>query len=128
MGSARPCRVTVNPAAETILVEQLVYFDVEDLTDLSKPEVHEDVVERPDKVGYVPMAHPVNKGTDYRIDFVSGSDFGGVDITTAAFGAGLQVTFDKRGVPSDGGYVNLIFGNHQGKVTVDAATGKVAIL
>ena len=73
------------------------------------------------------MGYPMNKGTDYEIDFPDESRFQGVDITASDFNVGDPVIFDTLGAPSKGGTVTLALGGRQMVVTLDALTGKVTI-
>ena len=78
-------------------------------------------------LAYEFMGNPMNKGTDYLIDFPDGSRFLGVDITASDFNAGDPVIFDMLGAPSKGGSVTLALGGRQMVVTLDALTGKVSV-
>jgi Tfp pilus assembly protein FimT len=73
------------------------------------------------------MGNPMNKGTDYEIDFSNERRFQGVDITASDFNQGNAVIFDTLGAPSKGGTVTLALGNRQMVVTLDALTGKVTV-
>ena len=73
------------------------------------------------------MGYPMNKGTDYEIDFPDESRFQGVDITASDFNVGDPVIFDTLGAPSKGGTVTLALGGRQMVVTLDALTGKVTV-
>lgn len=50
-----------------------------------------------------------------------------VIISSATFGAGTTLTFDRYGAPSSGGTVVLQSGSYQKTITVNASTGKVTI-
>ena len=73
------------------------------------------------------MGNPMNKGTDYEIDFPDESRFQGVDISASAFNDGNPVIFDTLGAPSHGGTITLTMGGRQMVVTLDALTGKVTV-
>ncbi len=73
------------------------------------------------------MGNPMNKGTNYVIDFPDGSRFQGVDIAASDFNVEDSVIFDTLGAPSKGGTVTLVLGDRQMVVTLDALTGKVTV-
>ena len=73
------------------------------------------------------MGNPMNKGTDYEIDFPDESRFQGVDISASAFNDGNPVIFDTLGAPSHGGTITLTMGGRQMVVTLDVLTGKVTV-
>lgn len=73
------------------------------------------------------MGYPLNRGTDYQIDFPDDRRFQGVDITASDFGVGDPVIFDTLGGPSKGGTVTVALGSRQMVVTLDAVTGRVTV-
>lgn len=117
-GSGRAHRVTVDAAANGLLVEELTYPG-----DLSPNEVAESVVEQET---YAAAAHALTASGLYQIAFSSEPRFDGVDIASAAFGAGAAVVFDALGSPSTGGSVVLTCGGRQITLTLDPSSGKVA--
>jgi hypothetical protein len=62
-----------------------------------------------------PVLDPVNAARPLRVDYVSGPEFQGVTLASAAFGSSRGVTFDYFGVPRDTAGVEL------------AATGRVVL-
>jgi prepilin-type N-terminal cleavage/methylation domain-containing protein len=123
--SGRPCRVTVNVAAETVAIEQLAYTNIADILDPAVTEIEEDDIES--ATVYAAMEDPMKRGSDYVVDFSSSDWFGGVDLSTAAFGTGNTVVFNERGTPSEGGQVALTCGGREVAIAVDALTGKVTL-
>jgi len=73
------------------------------------------------------MDNPLNKGTDYEIDFPNINRYRGVDITASDFNQGSAVHFDTLGAPSKGGSATLVLGNRQVVVNLDSLTGKVTL-
>jgi Tfp pilus assembly protein FimT len=73
------------------------------------------------------MGNPMNKDTDYKIDFSDESRFQGVDITASDFNVENPVIFNTLGAPSKGGTVTLVLGERQMVVTLDALTGTVTV-
>lgn len=116
MTSGMPCRVTIDDAAETVLVEQIEYTAnfLGSETQLAEADVEGNA--------YVAMTHPLRPGKTYSFDVGAAQR---VDIVSAAFGAGNVVVFDELGAPSEGGGFTLNFGDFQGSWTVDALTGKI---
>jgi prepilin-type N-terminal cleavage/methylation domain-containing protein len=153
MTSGRECRVTIDDAGETILVEHFVPGSEpsepeegqsgmhhglvgglskslchmmgigDDGEEISKEMGEEDV----EGGHFEPMEHPMNPGVDYRIHLPDEGGFDGVDITAVDFGSYNSVTFSTLGAPSDGGTVILTLGSRQMVVTVDSMTGKVLV-
>ena len=121
INSGREIRVTVDAAADTILVEQFTYTG--DLLGGAATLPETDV----ENGNYATIYHPLKPGDDYRINLASQPLFGGVDITLVDFGGNNYVTFNALGVPSQGGTVTLGFGSRQMVVTLDALTGKVTV-
>jgi Tfp pilus assembly protein FimT len=119
MMTGEEIRVTVDDAADTVLVEQ---FEIQgDLfgggNQLSEADV--------ETGSFVTMPHPSSKGKDYLIVLADEDRFQGVDIVNATFGADNFVTYGALGVPSDGGSVTLALGSKQIVLTVNSSTGKV---
>jgi type II secretion system protein H len=81
------------------------------------------------------VTDPANRARPLRVDFVSGGEFQGVAIASAAFGTSRGVTFDFFGVPRDTAGVELattgrVILTYQGRadtVDVTPATGKVVL-
>jgi type II secretion system protein H len=116
----RPCRVTVDAAADTVAVEQLRCA-----VDFADPALAEVTRSQAEVQSFVEMWHPVRRGFRYRVDLGGEGRLGGVDVTAASFGAGASVVFDAGGAPSDGGSVVLERGGRIVTVTLDGLTGKV---
>ena len=82
-----------------------------------------------------PVTDPANRARPLRVDFVSGGEFQGVTIASAAFGTTRGVTFDYFGVPRDTAGVDIaatgrVILTYQGgadTVDVTPGTGKVII-
>jgi hypothetical protein len=73
------------------------------------------------------MAHPINIGSSYVVNFKTDSRLSNVLIDTATFGAGVTVTFDSFGSPVNSGSVVLKAGSQTMTVTVEAVTGYISI-
>ena len=81
------------------------------------------------------VTDPANRARPLRVDFVSGGEFQGVAISSAAFGTSRGVTFDYFGVPRDTAGVELaatgrVILTYQGRadtVDVTPGTGKVTL-
>jgi prepilin-type N-terminal cleavage/methylation domain-containing protein len=127
MGTAQPCRVTFDTAAETVQVECLTFKRIADLNDSGQTEIDEDWVESPSEVEYQAVTHPEDRDADYTIDYTSGTRFGGVDVVSATFGVDNFVTFDFSGQPTSAGQTVITYGAHQITIAVEAATGKVTV-
>ena len=122
MTTGTDTRVTIDAAAETILVER--FTPDEDLLG-SETELDEEDVE---DASFTTMGHPLNRGTDYNISLADQSLYGSaVDIGSAAFGLDNFVIFDSLGTPSAGGTGSLSLGGSGLVVTVDSLTGKVTL-
>jgi prepilin-type N-terminal cleavage/methylation domain-containing protein len=121
IGSGRPTRVTIDDAADTILVEQFT-------TGINLLG-SEGVLDEADVEGgdFAPMANPLNRSADYGISLADEDRFRGVEIAGATFGTDDWVVFDVLGIPSSGGAVILVSGAHQVVVTVSPVTGTVSI-
>jgi prepilin-type N-terminal cleavage/methylation domain-containing protein len=121
ISSGRQTRVTVDAAADTILVEQF-----ENGFDLlgSESVLNEGVVEGG---SFVPMEHPLNRSLPYSVSFTAQERFRGVEITAVNFGGGSSVIFDTLGIPSSGGSVKLASDTHEVIVTVSPVTGAVSM-
>jgi prepilin-type N-terminal cleavage/methylation domain-containing protein len=117
--TGRQTRVTIDAAADTILVEQLT-FSQDILT--GGAILTEAVVENG---SLTPMQYPLKRGTDYNISLANESRFDGVDITLSAFGTKNWVIYNTRGTPSSGGGVTLACGGRGIKVALDPLSGKV---
>jgi prepilin-type N-terminal cleavage/methylation domain-containing protein len=120
MGSGKPCRVTIDAAADTMLVEQVEYGA--DLMDPGQTQLAEADVE---SETYATMEHPLKRGAQYGIAFAGEDRFEGVDVAAAAFGGGNFVVFDALGAPSQGGSVALTLGDWQAGLTLDPTSGKI---
>jgi prepilin-type N-terminal cleavage/methylation domain-containing protein len=119
MTNGEETRVTIDDTADTILVEG---FKINgDILNGASQFAESDI----DSGAFVAMAHPTKRGEDYFIEFADEDRFSHVDISSATFGIGNNVTFDALGFPSDGGTVTLVYGDKQLTVTVDSLTGKV---
>ena len=121
MCSGARTRVTIDDAADTILVER---FRISGDIMSGATEIPENDI---DSGTFVTMAHPLKRGENFFISLTSEDRFKGVDISSATFGAGNFVSFDTLGAPSEGGSVTLVFGtgSRQATITVDPLTGKV---
>ena len=119
MTTGAESRVTIDPTADTILLER---FKITGDIFSGGAEMPENDI---DSGAFVNMAHPTNRGVDYSIGFADEDRFYGVDITAVDFGGNNFVTFDALGLPSEGGTVTVSLGSHQTTLTVDASTGKV---
>jgi type II secretion system protein H len=81
------------------------------------------------------VTDPANRARPLRVDFVSGGEFQGIAITSAAFGTSRGVTFDFFGVPRDTAGVELaatgrVILAYQGRadtIDVTPGTGKVIL-
>jgi len=73
-----------------------------------------------------PLIHPMTKDA-YTVDFNTTNGFSTVDVTSAAFGGGDEVTFDELGAPDNPGSVRIQVGAYTYQVTVSAATGRVKV-
>ncbi|HUT23236.1 MAG TPA: prepilin-type N-terminal cleavage/methylation domain-containing protein [Sumerlaeia bacterium] len=120
MGSGRPCRVTIDAAADTMLVEQVECGA--DFMDPSQTQLAEADVE---SETYTTMERPLKRGAPYRIAFAGEGRFEGVDVAAAAFGGGNFVVFDALGSPSEGGTVALTLGDWQAGLTLHPVSGKI---
>jgi hypothetical protein len=121
MSAGAETRVTVDQAAEKILVEQ---FESNPAVLGGSSSLHESIVE----VGsYGIMEYPLNRGTDYDIDLADDTRLSAVDIVAATFGPHNFVIFDVLGMPSEGGSVTLSLGNRQQTVTLESVTGRVVV-
>jgi prepilin-type N-terminal cleavage/methylation domain-containing protein len=82
-----------------------------------------------------PLTDPADRARTLRVDFTSKTEFKGVTITSATFGATKAVTFDYFGVPRDSGGVDLaatgrVILTYQGlsdTIDVTPGTGKVVV-
>jgi prepilin-type N-terminal cleavage/methylation domain-containing protein len=82
-----------------------------------------------------PLVDPADRARTLRVDFTSKTEFKGVTIASATFGATKAVTFDYFGVPRDSGGVDLasagrVILTYQGlsdTVDVTPGTGKVVV-
>ncbi len=119
MTSGGQTRVTIDAASDTILVER---FEISGDIMGAATEIAENDIE---SGTFATVAHPASRGKDYDIVFADEARFDGVDIASANFGGGQDVTFDAMGVPSNGGTVTLSLGGNQVSLTVDALSGKV---
>ncbi len=121
MCSGTKTRVTIDDAADTILVEryQISGDIMSGATEIPEIDI--------DSGSFVTMAHPLKRGEIFSISLSSEDRFKDVDISSSTFGAGNSVSFDTLGAPSEGGTVTLVFGtgSRQATVTVDPLTGKV---
>ena len=120
--TGRQTRVTIDAAADTILVEQLKYSS--DIL-AGGAILAEATVEN---ASFAAMQYPLKRGTDYNISLANEKRFGGVDITAVDFNSDDFVTYDALGTPSSSGTVNLSLGGGQIQVTVDGLTGKVVVI
>jgi len=119
MMTGEETRVTVDDAADTVLVEK---FEIQgDLFSGGSQLPAADV----ETGGFVTMPHPMSKGKDYLIVLADEDRFQGVDIVNVTFGADNFVTYGALGVPSVGGSITLALGNKQIVLTLNSATGKV---
>jgi type II secretion system protein H len=81
------------------------------------------------------VTDPANRARPLRVDFVSGGEFQGIAIASAAFGTSRGVTFDFFGVPRDTAGVELaatgrVILTYQGgadTIDVTPGTGKVIL-
>jgi prepilin-type N-terminal cleavage/methylation domain-containing protein len=80
------------------------------------------------------IPHPVEKGSDYSIDFRNDGRLDRVDIVDADFDATNEVKFDYLGSPYSGGgaplnsgVINLRAGSITKTITVEAVTGYISI-
>ena len=114
-------RVTIDAAADTILIEQ--FKPDGDLLG-SETELSEGDVENG---SYVTMEYPTNPGTDYYIVFSNEDRFKNVDIGSAQFGAQNYVIFNNLGTPSQGGTIAITSGAGRVLLTLDGLNGKVTM-
>ncbi len=121
ISSGTQTRVTVDAAADTILVEQ--FSVTADLLGVEAQLSEADV----ETGAYTTMELPMSRGFDYQISFADNRRFTGVDITSAVLGAGNLVVFGALGTPSDGGSVTVDLNGSQMVVSVDDITGKVTV-
>ncbi|MCK4962644.1 MAG: GspH/FimT family pseudopilin, partial [Anaerolineales bacterium] len=118
--SGRQIRVTIDAAADTILVEQFTCS-----ADFSQSVLNQEDVE---SGNFSIMQHPLNRGpVGYNISLPDESRFQGVDITASAFNDANPVIFNTLGAPSHGGTITLTMGGRQMVVTLDVLTGKVTV-
>jgi Tfp pilus assembly protein FimT len=117
----RPCRVSFDPAADTLAVQQL-----RSSVDLTDPALTEVLRVAAETVAYGAVWHPLRKGKRYHIDFGNAVGFGDVNISSATFGGGSSVIFATSGSPSSAGTVVLERNGRSVVVTLDELTGKVA--
>jgi type II secretion system protein H len=115
----RPYRVTIDAAADTLLVEQL-----EHPADLmgAETEIAETTIEQQ---AYTPTPHALKPNGLFQETFGTNSQHEGVDITTSDFAATSPVIFFAQGTPSSGGSVTLACQGQQTLITLDAQSGKV---
>lgn len=115
----RTCRVTIDAAADTLLVEQIVH-------DASLLGIETQLAEATvEAVSMVRVPHPMLPFEDYEVDFTDPNRFSGVDLVSATFGGANFIEFQALGMPSSGGSVTLTAGDFQTVLTVDGLSGKV---
>jgi len=115
-----PCRVTVDAATDTVLVEQARPSD--QLTGSSASEINQSTVET---TTFATMPHPVRRGSDYRVVFTQEHRLGQVDITGSTCGTDAPVAFDTLGIPSTAAKVAVATGHIGRTITVDPLSGRV---
>ena len=116
-----PSRVEINVGTDSVGLEQFrLPHEISD----DVPSIDAAVVEGG---SFELMDHPFNPGAPYHLSLGGDGLFGGIDITSASFGAGSTLTFNALGAPSDGGTVTLSFGAHRRVILVDALTGKITV-
>jgi len=119
MISGGKTRVTVDAAADTVLVEQ---FEISgDIMGGGATLAEGDV----ETGAFAAVPHPALRGEDYLIDLGAEQRFEGVDIVAASFGGDTFVEFGALGAPSEGGTVTVALGDSQVILTVDAFSGRV---
>ena len=120
--SGRPTRVTVDAAANTVLLEQLRYA-----TDLmaAGTEVDQTVV---DSVRYVPLRLPGSRAKTLALDFAQEPGLRDVDISSSDITAADPLLFDSAGAASKEGTVGLQAGVHTAQVKVALRLAKDSAL
>ena len=114
-----PCRVTVDPSSNSVLVEQLA--PASGFWTSGVTEINRSVVETQ---SYQVVGHPLKPGLEYRVPLNGDPRFGGVTVIGTTLGAGNSVVFDLAGKPSTGGTITL--GRNVGRIvlTLNATSGK----
>ncbi len=120
VGDGRNYRVTVDAAADTLLMEQMD-FGVDLMG--AETELMEGAVERE---SYTVSSHALKPDGLFREDFGAESRYEGVDVFLADFGSTNTVVFNAQGAPSEGGTVTLVCEGQQVVITLDPQSGKVA--
>ena len=122
MTSGKETLVRITPVLETISVSH--YETTADLSGGGNQLAAANV----EGGSYTYMEHPLKKGVDYVITLTAEDRFNGVHIIWSDFNQLLPLYFNTVGRPSHGGTVILTLKGEQMVVTVDALTGKIAVV
>jgi len=119
--SGTETRVTFDPGAETVLVEERRL--AVDFGTAPGAQINATVIETK---SYQPVQDPLDKDGDYLVVLSKAGWSGAVDLSSANFGGSPSVVFDRRGVPSAGGTVRLESSGKKIDLTLDPASGRMA--
>lgn len=121
VSSGRPCRVTLDAGAETVVLEQ----EATPVSLLgSESQLADTAVET---ASLDPMMHPMRPFDDYRLDLGVERRFHDTQIVSVIWDTGVYVEYDASGIPSTGGVIVLANGTDQISVTVEAVSGMVTM-
>lgn len=120
VNSSGTYRVTVSATNNTVEVTQFAYPVTVVVADVQAAET--DVEDG----AYVAVEHPVNRGSDYSIDFDTEFRLGSASVSASVFGADEYVEFNSFGEPSSGGSVTITCGGSDVVISVDAQTGSIS--
>ena len=114
IASGQPRRIVFDAANDRYWVTQDTTFDM-----TTTPS--------PTNAMFVTWKGGTAGAANYLIDFPTDDRFDGVDIQNANFGGDLSLEFDALGSPSNGGSVDIVFGNTTLRISIAPFTGRLTV-